>query len=360
MARRCLRACLTEPEGPSLALHTLRNLVRVTQDENLLTDLPLAAYQSRANWGQAGTPLAATLEESAAGFRDAVVLPSGRLLVAQGDLGVALLGPNGARLHQFDVPADRLVIADAGDRAIALARRGEASQLSRLDLRARRATPWGLVPLDHFCDSFDGNTWFAAHKSRVLALDALADEPRCFWSVELDEELPRALTRTAERLDFVAGGWGVELWRYRLPALSLESRKPITLEAPGIILDLAPPGDGAVFAVCLDLEKKQYVAIAVGPRRHELRLPLSEPTDGSFWSCEGAAGAGFFAFALPGPRGLEVRLVDAELNVVAELAIPGARRAVLRFCDRQLVVVRHDGPLLTLDLDSGALRTVGG
>jgi hypothetical protein len=360
MARRCLRACLTEPYGPSLGAPTLQHLVHVTQDQHLLADLPLKAYGSRGDWRRAGAPLATTLEGSTTGFRDAVVLPSGRFLVAQGDLGVALLGPSGARLHQFDVPADRLVIADAGDRAIAIARRGEASQLSRLDLRARRAAPWGLIPLGRFCDSFDGNTWLIAEKSRVLALDALAEQPRCFWSVDFDDEVPQGLTRTAEGLDIIAGAWGLELWRYRLPALSLESRQPITLDAPGISLyHLVPPGGGAVFAVCLDLENKQFVAIAAGPRRRELRLPLLEIPEGSLYA-EGAAAAGFWAFALPGPRGLELRLVDGELNILAELSLPGARRAVMRFCDRQLVVVRDDGPLLTLDLDSGALRTIAG
>jgi hypothetical protein len=286
------------------------------------------------------------------------VLPSGRLLVAQGELGVALLGPNGALLHQFDVPADRLVIADAGDRAIALAQRGEAYQLARLDLRTRRSAPWDLVPLDRFCDSFDGNAWFVVHGSRLLGLDALAEQPRCFWSVEFEDDAPRALTRTADRLAIITGGWGIELWRYRLPALSLESRKPLTIAAPGPTLDLAPPSDDAVFAICLDLENRALVAIAAGPSRHELRLPLPDMASGL--DCPQAIGAGLWAFGLPGADGLEVRLVDGGLNVLAQVSLPGSRRAVVRFCDRHLVVVRNDGPLLTLDLDSGIPRTIGG
>ncbi len=359
LARRCVRACLTQLEGPALDATTLEALVRLTGDGALLIDLPSAAYRPPARVRSSGAPLVATLEGGSAAFRDGAVLPSGRLLVAQGDAGAMLLGPGGALLHHFDVPADRLVIADAGDRAIALSERGGSMQLARLDLGNRRARPWDLTRIDRFADSYDGNSWFITAGSRVLALDALAEQPRCFWSVDLDDEdsRPTLLVRSANELIFVAASWALESWHYELPSLTLKRRKPLdAIAAPGPVLGFWPSREGTAFAAALDLEAKQFVVISPGVNRREVRFPI-DPEAGAL-VCEGTAANGLLALTLSDPLGLKVRLFDEALTVTAEVTLPGATRATVRLRDHHLIVVRHDGPLLAIDLDCGTFRTV--
>ena len=113
---------------------------------------PSARRPDRARWIEKGDVVTATIEpRGPVPVRDAVVLSSGRLLAAQGEAGVALLGRTGAALHRFDCPADGLVISDASDRAIALAARGESAQLTQLDLPGRRQRSWGLASLAGRC-----------------------------------------------------------------------------------------------------------------------------------------------------------------------------------------------------------------
>src|SRR5207247_1315275 len=75
--------------------------------------------------------------------QDAAHLPSGRTLVALGEMGVRLLASDGRVIRDWaTVPADRLVPADSGTVALALAQRGKLWRLTRLDLVTGAVTPW--------------------------------------------------------------------------------------------------------------------------------------------------------------------------------------------------------------------------
>lgn len=361
LARRCARASLAAADvDPPLDEKTLKTLVRFSGDRALEADLPDAGRRWRNDW-RTRAALVATIERggaSAAVVKDAVVLPSGRMLVAHGDAGVALLGPNGSPLHHFDVPADRLIAADAGDRAIALAHRGESAQVSRIDLRARRGIPWGLIRLSRFADSFDGNAWFVTEGQRLIGVDALADEPRAFWSVDGEEDGFASLVRTGDRLVAIAAGWSVERWEYELPGLVLRERTPVRFSAPdggGVVrLGIWASAGPTTFNWGMDLETRETVLVSIGAQRHEIRWPAS----GADGQIAGATTPDQWAVALPDGDGLAVRLYDVALAVQAELRLPGTVDATVRFACGHLIVARHDGRLVTLDLDRGTLRTV--
>ena len=51
-------------------------------------------------------------------------------------------------MAHFDVPAFSLVLSLHGDRALALAPRGEQQAVARIDLVRRQAEPWCLVRSD--------------------------------------------------------------------------------------------------------------------------------------------------------------------------------------------------------------------
>lgn len=114
---------------------------------------------------------------------DAVELPGGGWLLALGELGLRLLSPDGSLLLQFKEPAHRLVLSDHGTRAIVVTKRGESTQLSRLDLVTRRLRPWCDARIDAHATDFDGGIWYVSFRDSLFAIDALHDEWKHLWSV---------------------------------------------------------------------------------------------------------------------------------------------------------------------------------
>ncbi|MCR9145453.1 MAG: bpX6 domain-containing protein [bacterium] len=160
---------------------------------------------------------------------DAVALPDGRLLIASGEQGVRLSDATGRPLAVFDCPAERLVLADSGARALALARAGTDARLTRLDLSQRVARSWCVAQLEHHCDGYDGNVWFVADQRRVHAIDVQSPGFRSLWSVEMET---RDLLRQPGWLECLAlppDSFSeqvacYELYRYALPDLRLADR----------------------------------------------------------------------------------------------------------------------------------------
>lgn len=152
-------------------------------------------------------------------------LPDGRVAAALGEGGVIVLSPAGRRLAHYDQPAYDLVVSDARDRAIALARRGEIVRLARIDFAGRTAAYWCDATLTCYARDYDGATWFAASGREILALDATAPRLEALWH---NPEFPlpvTALMRDPAQLH-VAGVREDEAacWRYELPSLILRDR----------------------------------------------------------------------------------------------------------------------------------------
>ncbi|RKG61681.1 hypothetical protein D7V80_33575 [Corallococcus sp. CA054B] len=154
----------------------------------LRTDLPTPRASQRSPWSETHDlpHVRVWMDRSHAGahaVHDAVVLPGRRVLLALGESGARLVGPDGRTLAGFDVPAFSLVLSAQGDRALALARRGDLWRVSRLDLVERRATRWCDLELDAWAPTYDGERWFTATRDVVSMVDTLAAEPRSLWRV---------------------------------------------------------------------------------------------------------------------------------------------------------------------------------
>jgi hypothetical protein len=149
-------------------------------------------------------------------------LPDGRFLIALGEAGARLLTPDGRTLVHFAQPAHALVLSDHGDRAIAIAGRGEAKRLARIDLVGRRVRAWRDALFDHSARSFDGELFFIALGEVAYAIDAASDGWDAVWSVAADAPI-QAIERSPSQLEFLAA---TELWRHSLPDLVLRSRAP--------------------------------------------------------------------------------------------------------------------------------------
>ncbi len=194
------------------------------------------APSSLANVGEVSLtsrvdPLVHAREEGDVGalaIHDAALLPDGRLLVALGELGVRLLSPAGKTLAHFGEPAHHLVVSTFGDRAIALASRGDAWRVAKIDLVGRRVRAWHDARFDRWAPSFDGARFFCSLGARVFAVDAIADDWSATWTVTVDEGKPSALSVDANELCVVVtrAKDAHVLWRYDLATMTLRGRTP--------------------------------------------------------------------------------------------------------------------------------------
>ncbi len=156
---------------------------------------------------------------------DAVVLPGGRLLLALGEAGVRLISAQNKTLVHFDQPAERLVLSDHGDRAIAVARRGEAFRTARIDIVRRRAQRWFDAIFEDFADTFDGSLWFVTGEHGAYALDALEEGFSALW--ELKEPHCVMGTRSSDALSLRIGR---EAWTLDQPSFRVRSRRELPVQ----------------------------------------------------------------------------------------------------------------------------------
>lgn len=291
---------------------------------------PAAAASIPASPARGGPPVHARPAHDVGGLAvlDAVLAPRGHLLLALGEGGVRLVDAAGRALASFPVPADRLVSSDAGERVLALARRGTAWQLSRVDLRTRRAEPWCEARLDAFAPTFDGATWFVAERGRLQAIDALDTRWSSLWRFD-DAPGCTALARDAQDL------WalGETLLHFSLPDLSLRRRGPLP-EGVGSLL-LTPEG--------------QLQGLEGG------RVWAAEVAASARPACRALLGGARGVVAFERPDG-SVALADARRGTVAELRLEGVGRVSARPASRERWLVFDDrGRVLAVDARTGAL-----
>ena len=161
---------------------------------------------------------------------DIAFLPDGKTVVALGEAGVRLLTRDGRTVAHFDQPAHRLVISDHGDRAIALARRGEVWKLARLDFLSRKAETWCEARVDAFAADYDGVNWFVAAEHDFYAIDATAKRFDALWRVPDLEGAVVAIARSPSQCRFLLRDWGIEEWAYQLPQMTLRRRESVRLD----------------------------------------------------------------------------------------------------------------------------------
>jgi hypothetical protein len=206
-----------------------------------LRDLPPAAVSPR---------VLSAADSGLVVVHDAARLPTGRTLVALGERGVRLVAADGRTLREWPtVPAHRLVPADSGNVAVALARRGDLWRLTRLDLITGAATPWcDAADIPVFAPDCDGSVWMVALPSggETQALTALdlqgpPDRLASLWRLPLENGQFKAIARTptacvaltanlypepapevGPRAFRAHGAW--QRWRLEMPSLTMRER----------------------------------------------------------------------------------------------------------------------------------------
>ena len=240
LARVTARAILRDAGQNSSALTAKQftRLVNFTGDGPLRTDVPSFPVNSSKPVIALLSIGCPTADCGTMPVHDALLLPNGRMLVALGEIGVRLLTRDGRTVTHFDRPAEKLVISDNGDRAIALARRGEVWRLSRLDLIERRSEDWCDAHIDAFAPNYDGGIWFLGAKGDFYAIDAQSKSFEALWRVPDAGDKVLSVARSQSSCSFLTASSelpDVEQWLYQLPLLTLRSRTSVPEKPDNVI-----------------------------------------------------------------------------------------------------------------------------
>ncbi|MFP5287680.1 MAG: bpX6 domain-containing protein, partial [Thermoanaerobaculia bacterium] len=241
LARAAVRAMARDSGrfGARMSPARFRQLVAFAEDGALRADAPALPLPGREPWIARERVWKIEIAGSDVGTRsgfDAAFLPSGLTVVALGEAGVRLISRSGRAVAELDQPAHHLVVSDLGDRAIALARRGTAWRLARIDLASRRAEAWCDARFEAFARDYDGALWLVVSPDGLVAVDATSRRFDGPWGVPVAGRAVRALARSATRCSLVTSGGGgeePEVWTYEVPALQLRNRQDVPLVARG-------------------------------------------------------------------------------------------------------------------------------
>ncbi len=355
LLRPAVRALLRDRAAGHVPLkpRELDRLVQLTGDTALRADLPpLPPLPERAGFPAEAAPHVFDAAEGGPWpIHDAVPLSGGRLLVALGEAGARLVTGDGRCVAHFDVPAFSLVLSVHEDRALALAPRGELTRLSRLDLTRRRAEPWCDTRVDAFAPVYDGSLWFFSVADTVMAVDALAAEPRALWRVpQVGGQVLKVAVGVAE-LSFVTLNAAAELerWTYALPDPTLRSRQ-VMPRAVKALRHLSLWVDGTLVALnegeirWMDSHKASPVRPPQLPWRELRGLVLGGP---------------WMVALEPTPVGERVWLLERKEGAArARFLFEGAVPVSVRFLYAELLLFDAAGRLARVDLTRGEVRRV--
>ncbi len=229
----------------------VRGLKGTTPDRMLVEDLPSHAFAIPATGPKGGLDFRRDAADVGLHrLSDGVCLPSGRLVVALGEAGVQVLSRRGALIAHLDCPADRLVLNDSGNRAIAMARRGRVCRLARIDLETLKEQYWCDALIDSAADTYDGEIWFVSYEDALMAVDALSGRFESIWQVNDLKGPIRAMTRNSSGLSFLVGAPGEpEHWRYEIPSMTLRQRHGMFKENGLVKLWAVMPKD--YYGICI-------------------------------------------------------------------------------------------------------------
>ena len=257
-------------------------------------------------------------------------IDDGRWLVARGEDGVELWGPDGMRQRRWELAAHGLVLSDQG-LAIAVTERGAVQRLTKLHLSDGKAVAW----VDGRFDAFAGrctDLWFVGSEGRLQAIDLAAPTLRSVYSVDLGGPVEQVVA--FERA--VVATAGGETWHYELPRIVLRSRgkvdDPTSGHLPGMVL-VGPRGVAARVA-CLGGEAHPVDADGTVQKRPLVPLPVAAAAASGPWRA--VAGGDQVVVYDTAPR--------------ARLQLEGAQRIGLRFAGDQLLVWDDRGRVLSIGL----------
>jgi hypothetical protein len=360
----------------------LRSLLDYTADSSLRVDVPAVASMKT---DQSALPLAPPVEIAAPdvghhSIADVALLPNGGLLLALGEAGLLFLSRDGRPVAHVNQPANKLVVADDGSRAIGIASRGPISRLVRVDVRAHAASYWCDAEISQYTPDFDGTLWHIANGHDVFLIDTLAKGFEVLWRIPDFEGNVRAMQRNRKnhRLYVLTeSGKYMTLWDFEQASCRLKSKREIdpdlsqlvpqstetvkvALQATAITeegeifeqLIMTTPPSGPTKTVASKVTICKVKADPTGSR-HEVSENVKCGT-----LSEAAVHSRWLAIPAWHKGSVEVYLLD--VNVCAAqlwLRLHGVNKIALRFTEHALLCADDRGRVVVLDLNTGrALR----
>lgn len=285
-------------------------------------------------------------------LHDARRLPDGGYLLALGESGVLRVRSDGKQLAHFPVPASHLVLADSGEKALALVRRDSNVRVSRLDLLQRRASDWFMQALRYWASSYDGASWSVIVDDRLIACDTASTSFAALWQVA---DLPGKICGFHEENNTQAillyGPEGLQQWRYALPARRLFQRD--LFEVPQDV-SYALPNTAAEMPFLLTRSEMGALMLTLMPAKR-LDLPAIPPTA----SC--SLGQGMLFFHWNEGSGGDWRCAAVELGQgkrVLEVSLPRAQDGGMTLQDGHLLAFDQNGRLIDIEMSTGNSRTL--
>ncbi|MEA2600536.1 MAG: hypothetical protein QOF89_1528 [Acidobacteriota bacterium] len=336
LARAAVRAVARDSGrlGARLEPAELRQLVAFAGDGALKADAPALPLPPREPWISRTALWRVEIAGRDAGTMpayDAAFLPNGLTAVALGEAGVRLLSRDGRAVAELDPPAHRLVVSDHGDRALALAQRGEVWRATLIDFVSGTTQGWRDARLEAFAPDFDGALWFVAEPGGLIAIETTTGAFEATWAAPLPGPA-LTIARSETHCSLLVAGQETELWTYELPSLTLRHReavpggtaksRPLGISSDGLLLE--PPGD----------------------------LVPSGSRPGS-----PAAAGEWLAFPIQGKDGTLIHLLHRPSGTVrAEIVLGRAQRINLHLTPQALTLADDRGRVLVLDLEYGQVR----
>ncbi len=379
-ARAALRTMLRDSQtAPHLFdRDLLRRLQNYGADAALRADLPtLPADSARSPFSQREEPLRLEWEAHDTGAMpvyDAAFLSNGRTLVALGEAGVRLLTRDGRTAAHFNQPAHRLVVADGGQRAIAIAPRGELLRLAKLDLTALRATHWCEASIQTFTPDYDGSLWFVATATDFLAIDATSDRFQALWRTPELTGAPVQITRNIldcslllRQPQLEQGLLGLPAlsetwwkWHFALPSLVMRDRQEVHLKPDlrfAFTRAIAPSGEMAELAVRPGEQTDEMVTpLPLLNLRTNGSHPFEMNFPGDYQPMQSVYIGLWLAVPYRDQAGVYVSLFScARGDHSAAFTLKGAQTVSVRLTSTHLTLADDRGRVIVLDLATGSL-----
>ncbi|MBW8876060.1 MAG: hypothetical protein JF614_13925 [Acidobacteria bacterium] len=337
LARAAVRALARDSGrlGARLEPAELRQLVTFAGDAALKADAPALPLPPREPWISRPGLWRVEITGRDAGTmpaHDAAFLPNGLTVVALGEAGVRLLSRDGRAVAEFDPPAHRLAVSDHGDRALALARRGEVWRVTKIDFVSRTAEDWCDARLESFAPDFDGGLWFVAEPNGLSAIETTAGGFDGVWATPLPGPA-LAIARSATHCSLLVASHELEVWTYELPSLTLRHRETV------------PPGP--------PLRSRH---LGISPEGRLVEPPADLLPAGSRPGPPAVAGD-WIAFPVHSKAGFVIHLHHCPSGGVrAEVVLERATRVTLHLTPQTLTLADDRGRVLVLDLEYGQVR----
>lgn len=373
LARLAARAVLRDAgqNTSTLTSKQFTRLLKFSGDGPLRTDVPPFPVKRNQLLTAVLSLGFAAADRGSVPVRDAALLPNGRLLVALGEIGVKLLTRDGRTVTHFDQPAERLVISDNGDRAIALSRRGEVWRLSRLDLIEWRGEDWCDAPIDAFAPDYDGSLWFLGAKGDFYAVDTHAKNFEALWRVPEAGSKVLSVARSEYSCAFLTAANDspeVQQWVYQLPLLILRSRQT----APALPDTVRLKRCDAFSSKGVYVDQSLYCGVDPGQPKEMKLTPLPSlclrVSEGQVKTFEVFIGNESCEPLTPEILGnrvvssvlaedvLRVRVLDLQSkDFTAQLFLSGANQVSTRLAENTLTVADDVGRVIVVDLRRNCL-----